>query len=47
MADSIKHVRFRGRGESTRSRMSWICASAFCSSSVGLGAMLELDENCE
>ena len=32
---------------STLSRMSWIWASAFCSSSVGLEAMLELAENCE
>ena len=34
-------------GESTRSRMSRIWASVFCSSSVGLGEMLELVENCE
>lgn len=31
----------------TFSKMSWIWDSPFCSSSVALGAMLELVENCE
>lgn len=48
MTTSVKGLIWKSkREESTRSRMSRIWASAFCSSSVGLGEMLELVENCE